>query len=337
MGALALLTVDWSRADTPQTPDFGDEAVARKKRAQQTQQQMSKAVQSKQGNTAPAAPPTAGATEAAAAPKLQRYQSSIKSSRKVHNGVYDSHQRDAHFQWRHLDYTVRLSNGTERKLLTDCFGYARPGLMIALMGASGAGNSHQSHCAPSLVPCSNVFSHHSFVGLLPVSPLSGKSTLLDVLAGKKTAGHMEGEVLLNGKPFDAASFNHTSAYAEQFDRSVRPTSPLEHGLTCMYACFAVLMLRSSVILFCLVCQPQRFFNGERGDRVLRLASTTHRRHLHTGRSRPPRRPRHASARPTTLRQRHHRRTGLRRRLTRSTQESHHRSRAGDGPGAVVLG
>ena len=40
-----------------------------------------------------------------------------------------------------------------------------------------------------------------------------------MLAGKKTAGHMEGEVLLNGKPFDAASFNHTSAYAEQFDRS----------------------------------------------------------------------------------------------------------------------
>ena len=49
------------------------------------------------------------------------------------------------------------------------------------------------------------------------SSLSGKSTLLDVLAGKKTAGHMEGEVLLNGKAFDARSFNHTAAYAEQFD------------------------------------------------------------------------------------------------------------------------
>ena len=175
LGALALLTVDWSRADTPQTPDFGDEAVARKKRAQQTQQQMSQAVQSKQGgHSAPAAAPTAGAQEAATdsggkpAPQLQRYQSSMKSSRRVQSqhSAYESHQRDAHFQWRHLNYSVRLSNGTERMLLTDCFGYARPGLMIALMGASGAGHRTDKPTTAACSDCRHITLTHVYIILL---------------------------------------------------------------------------------------------------------------------------------------------------------------------------
>jgi ATP-binding cassette subfamily G (WHITE) protein 2 (PDR) len=75
---------------------------------------------------------------------------------------------------------VTLSNGQERMLLTDCFGYAKPGIAVALMGASPA----------------------------------GKSTLLDVLAGKKTTGTVTGDISLNGKPFEAKSFNHLAAYGD---------------------------------------------------------------------------------------------------------------------------
>ena len=203
LGGFLILTIDWSRADTPQTPDFGEEAVAKKKKAAAHKEQMQKQIERKAGGGPSDA--TAGAAAAGAPPTLppsqqpketQLTRSRSSRSRKVLNASYVSHQRDAYFQWRHLNYTVRLSNGTERMLLTDCFGYARPGVMVALMGASGA----------------------------------GKSTLLDVLAGKKTAGHMEGEVLLNGKPFEAKSFNHTAAYGEQFDRyTPHPKPPSTHS------------------------------------------------------------------------------------------------------------
>ena len=223
LGACLILTVDWSRADTPQTPDFGEEAVAKKRKAAAHKEEMQKQIGQKTSATSPNAsagaaatggtPPTLPPTNQPGPTQLSRARSSQRS-RKVLNASYVSHQRDAYFQWQHLNYTVRLSNGTDRMLLTDCFGYARPGVMVALMGASGA----------------------------------GKSTLLDVLAGKKTAGHMEGEVLLNGKPFEAKSFNHTAAYGEQFDRyttahqphfpirnpsfsSPLPISPSAHRLT----------------------------------------------------------------------------------------------------------
>jgi ABC-type multidrug transport system ATPase subunit len=42
------------------------------------------------------------------------------------------------FTWEHLDYTVPVPGGT-RRLLSDVFGYVRPGTLTALMGASGAG------------------------------------------------------------------------------------------------------------------------------------------------------------------------------------------------------
>lgn len=48
------------------------------------------------------------------------------------------------------------------------------------------------------------------------SPSSGKSTLLDVLAGKKTGGVITGEISVNGRPRDA-SFARLAGYVEQFD------------------------------------------------------------------------------------------------------------------------
>ncbi|KAL3160198.1 hypothetical protein ABBQ32_010959 [Trebouxia sp. C0010 RCD-2024] len=46
---------------------------------------------------------------------------------------------------------------------------------------------------------------------------AGKTTLMDVLAGRKTGGRIEGEVRINGHPKEQDSFARVSGYVEQFD------------------------------------------------------------------------------------------------------------------------
>jgi ATPase subunit of ABC transporter with duplicated ATPase domains len=187
LGSVLILSVDWSRPDTPETPDFGEEAAARNVKAEQAKKTATKNIANDTGEKLPAQLAATEQTkqvdgeERETAGKPPRHQKSVSST----NRPFESQQRDGYgyFQWQQLGYTVTLSNGQERKLLTDCFGYAKPGLAVALMGASGA----------------------------------GKSTLLDVLAGKKTTGTVTGDISLNGKPFEAKSFNHLAAYGEQFD------------------------------------------------------------------------------------------------------------------------
>lgn len=43
------------------------------------------------------------------------------------------------FSWQHLEYTVPLSDGSQRRLLDDISGFVAPGKLTALMGESGAG------------------------------------------------------------------------------------------------------------------------------------------------------------------------------------------------------
>jgi ABC-type lipoprotein export system ATPase subunit len=85
-------------------------------------------------------------------------------------------------------YTVKVTgpDGKElidRPLLRGVSGYAEPGKLTALMGASGA----------------------------------GKTTLLDVLAGRKNMGVIEGKILLNGRVPTPADFARITGYVEQFD------------------------------------------------------------------------------------------------------------------------
>ena len=51
----------------------------------------------------------------------------------------------SYMQWRDLSYKVTLDSGKEKQLLNKTFGYVRPGIMCALMGASGAGNNHNTN------------------------------------------------------------------------------------------------------------------------------------------------------------------------------------------------
>lgn len=68
-------------------------------------------------------------------------------------------------------------------LLKNVSGAFRPGVLTALMGVSGA----------------------------------GKTTLMDVLAGRKTGGYIEGDIRISGYPKKQETFARVSGYCEQND------------------------------------------------------------------------------------------------------------------------
>lgn len=69
------------------------------------------------------------------------------------------------------------------QLLSNVSGAFRPGVLTALVGVSGA----------------------------------GKTTLMDVLAGRKTSGTIEGDIWLSGYPKKQETFARISGYCEQND------------------------------------------------------------------------------------------------------------------------
>ncbi|CAH0475178.1 unnamed protein product [Peronospora belbahrii] len=82
-----------------------------------------------------------------------------------------------------LEYFVTLPSGEEKQLLCGITAHFEPGRMVALMGATGA----------------------------------GKTTLMDVIAGRKTGGRVVGDIIVNGEPKDPAYFSRITAYCEQMD------------------------------------------------------------------------------------------------------------------------
>ncbi|KAF0745326.1 hypothetical protein Ae201684P_011125 [Aphanomyces euteiches] len=82
-----------------------------------------------------------------------------------------------------LDYIVTLPTGEEKQLLHNVTAFFEPGTMTALMGSSGA----------------------------------GKTTFMDVIAGRKTGGRILGKISINGELKDPAIFSRITAYCEQMD------------------------------------------------------------------------------------------------------------------------
>ncbi|KAL6187981.1 hypothetical protein ACLB2K_039376 [Fragaria x ananassa] len=91
----------------------------------------------------------------------------------------------------HVNYYVDMpaemkNQGIEEdrlQLLRDVNGAFRPGVLTALVGVSGA----------------------------------GKTTLMDVLAGRKTGGYIEGSISISGYPKNQTTFARVSGYCEQND------------------------------------------------------------------------------------------------------------------------
>ncbi|KAI9996215.1 hypothetical protein PInf_013598 [Phytophthora infestans] len=104
--------------------------------------------------------------------------------------VVDLHDEQARFvpvalAFKDLWYSVPVPQRRNESmdLLKGISGYALPGTMTALMGSSGA----------------------------------GKTTLMDVIAGRKTGGTIKGEIMLNGYPATELAIRRCTGYCEQQD------------------------------------------------------------------------------------------------------------------------
>jgi ABC-type multidrug transport system ATPase subunit len=95
------------------------------------------------------------------------------------------------FTWKDLTYTV----ANNKVLLNKVSGYCKAGTLTALMGSSGA----------------------------------GKTTLMDVLAQRKSEGEIKGEVLINGQALPVA-FQRTTGYCEQVDVHLPQVSLLAEAI-----------------------------------------------------------------------------------------------------------
>ena len=80
---------------------------------------------------------------------------------------------------------MKMQGIPEKKLqlLSNVSGVFSPGVLTALVGSSGA----------------------------------GKTTLMDVLAGRKTGGYIEGDIKISGYPKEQRTFARISGYVEQND------------------------------------------------------------------------------------------------------------------------
>lgn len=88
---------------------------------------------------------------------------------------------DSIFTWRNIEYTVPTPLG-DKKLLNNVDGYAKPGMMVALMGASGA----------------------------------GKTTLLNTLSQRQYTGVVNGEMFVDGRPL-GTDFQRSTGFCLQGD------------------------------------------------------------------------------------------------------------------------
>ena len=90
-------------------------------------------------------------------------------------------ENESVFTWTSVEYSVPYDGG-QLKLLNDVHGYAKPGVMIALMGASGA----------------------------------GKTTLLNTLSQRQRMGIVSGTMLVDGRPL-GKEFQRITGFVEQMD------------------------------------------------------------------------------------------------------------------------
>ncbi|TMW64830.1 hypothetical protein Poli38472_008997 [Pythium oligandrum] len=104
----------------------------------------------------------------------------------VNTDSYERYFEPVTLAFKDLWYSVpnpKDPKGAPLDLLKGISGFAMPGTITALMGSSGA----------------------------------GKTTLMDVIAGRKTGGKIQGQILLNGHPATDLAIRRATGYCEQMD------------------------------------------------------------------------------------------------------------------------
>lgn len=122
----------------------------------------------KGGKTPASTPPKSADTEKGGdAGDSSASSGQLQTSSKEDNekSVPKTTDSESIFTWTDVNYSVPYEGG-ERRLLHDVHGYAKPGVMVALMGASGA----------------------------------GKTTLLNTLSQRQRMGSVTGNMLVDGRP-----------------------------------------------------------------------------------------------------------------------------------------
>ncbi|OQS07928.1 ATP-binding Cassette (ABC) Superfamily [Thraustotheca clavata] len=120
---------------------------------------------------------------------------------KSRSDINSLHFEPVTLAFRDLYYTIPIGpkkNKETRQLLKGIHGCFEPGTLTALMGSSGA----------------------------------GKTTLMDVIAGRKTAGTIDGELFVNGHVMDRKTFTNLMGYCEQFDTYEETSTVRETFLFC---------------------------------------------------------------------------------------------------------
>ena len=100
---------------------------------------------------------------------------------EVQSGIQNVLKSQSVFTWENITYTVPYMGGS-RQILNNVNGYVKPGLLIALMGASGA----------------------------------GKTTLLNTLSQRQKVGVVGGDMLVDGRPL-GIDFQRGTGFCEQMD------------------------------------------------------------------------------------------------------------------------
>ncbi|KAI8140090.1 ABC-2 type transporter-domain-containing protein [Fennellomyces sp. T-0311] len=115
------------------------------------------------------------------APKPRTEQEEDERRKRQQEITMDNTASSATFSWQHINYSIPSANGP-LQLLNNVSGIIKPGHLTALMGATG----------------------------------TGKTTLLDVLARRKTIGNVDGRIYLNNEIL-LDDFERITAYCEQMD------------------------------------------------------------------------------------------------------------------------
>ena len=105
----------------------------------------------------------------------------LQTSRLEDGSMPKTTDSESIFTWQDVNFRVPYGDGS-RQLLNDVHGYAKPGVMVALMGASGA----------------------------------GKTTLLNTLSQRQRMGVVTGTMLVDGRPL-GTEFQRITGFVEQQD------------------------------------------------------------------------------------------------------------------------